>query len=70
MLGLEDYLLSVVSLLPDEKRKDTAIRLRTRLLQSLALQQAPPSTLPYVGLTPAADANVRALIDESWGQTL
>ena len=63
-LGAEDYLLSVVSLLPAEEQKAQAIRLRRQLQDQQGLVQV---GLPYVGLTEKADASARSAIDETWG---
>ena len=97
-IGAEDYLLSVVSLLPPEIRKERAIALRGALMKQVErhragkervggpavenlsslvtyLEHRPPTAScqeedpvqPYPGLTEAADAAARAVIDETWG---
>lgn len=111
ILGAEDYLLSVVSMLPEAERKEASVRIRTRLMAQMARRQAgrqrpvgpelkcTPGIVTwlehrpeketetddgpvhlqydvcasghcfkYEGLTPAADAQARAVIDETWGQ--
>ena len=40
IIGAEDYLLSVVSLLPEAQRKEAAIDIRTRLMELVARRQA------------------------------
>ena len=112
ILGTEDYLLSVVSALPEEERGGRVNRIRKELLEQMqrrragrvhaggpALESTPAVVTylahrdplepshpagaanarydvcagehgwQYTGLTPAADAGVRALIDETWGKT-
>ena len=112
ILGAEDYLLSVISLLPPGQRRQEVISIRRSLTERMArrregrlrtggpelvntpelvtyLEHRPPGIgteqdspvhgrydvcasehgYRYEGLTPAADANARAVIDESWGQT-
>ena len=112
ILGLEDYLLSVVSALPEDTRECQVNRIRKALLEQMQRRQAghaltggpalesTPALVTYLthretidpeplagpvharydvcagehgwqyeGLTPAAGANVRALIDETWGKT-
>ena len=111
-LGLEDYLLSVVSAFPKEMQKDKALEVRTFVMQALQrrkegkkveegpavgctpqlvtyLEHREASTAPessimhldfdvcasehcavYEGLSPSADADARAVIDQTWGQTL
>ena len=64
ILGTEDYLLSVVSLLPREQQKEKACMLRKALLKGEKIQEA------YIGLTEKADSAARAAIDETWGQIL
>lgn len=111
ILGTEDYLLSVVSLLPEAARREKAISIRGWLLTQMERRQAghPAPTGPhlentpevvtwlehrppvapqapeepvhmhfdvcasghcqrYIGLTPAADSQARAVIDETWGK--
>ena len=111
-VGLEDYLLSVISLLPENRRREEVVALRRSLIGQMArrregrirtggpelmntpevvtylehrspvarkAQESPLHSLydvcafahchRYEGLTPAADANARAVIDETWGQT-
>ena len=113
ILWAEDYLLSVISLLPEDSRRSRVLQIRTDLMAQMARRQAgkqctggpslvstpgvvtwlehrPPVSLdlsagpvhnhydvcagehcyPYIGLNPAADAAARAVIDETWGQTL
>ena len=112
ILGTEDYLLSVVSALPENERSGRVNAIRKELLEQMKRRQAgrihvggpaldsTPSVITYLthretiepevvagpahtrydvcasehgwlyeGLTPAADASVRALIDETWGKT-
>ena len=113
ILGVEDYLLSVVSLLPEGRRREESVALRRSLAEQMArrreghthisgpelvntpevitwLEHRPREGRPapgagpvhahydvcasehchrYEGLTPAADAGVRSIIDETWGQT-
>lgn len=112
ILGAEDYLLSVVSLLPEERRREESVAIRRSLMAQMArrreglkqvsgpelvntpevitwLEHRPREERPsqegpvhahydvcasehchrYEGLTPAADAGARAVIDETWGQT-
>ncbi|MBP3257402.1 MAG: DUF4922 domain-containing protein [Bacteroidales bacterium] len=64
ILGAEDYLLSIVSLMPHAQQKEKAFRLRKALMKGEKLRE------PYIGLTPKADAAARATIDETWGQIL
>ena len=64
ILGTEDYLLSIISLMPPQEQKNSAFRLRKALMKGESLQE------PYIGLTPMADAAARAVIDETWGQIL
>ena len=64
MLGAEDYLLSIISLLPPQVQRQEAIRLRRELIGQKGLVQGGPS---YVGLTEKADASARSAIDETWG---
>ncbi len=64
-LGLEDYLLGVVSLLPEEGRREAAIALRRSLQGREEVSAGGPR---YIGLTPGADAAARTVIDETWGQ--
>lgn len=64
ILGTEDYLLSVVSLMPPQEQKERALALRKALLKGERI------TDPYIGLTEKADAAARAAIDETWGQIL
>ena len=64
ILGAEDYLLSVVSLLPPKEQKERALALRKALFQGEKIQE------PYIGLTDKADSAARAAIDETWGQVL
>ena len=64
ILGTEDYLLSIISLMPPQEQKNSAFRLRKALMKGESLQE------PYIGLTPRADATARAVIDETWGQIL
>jgi hypothetical protein len=40
VIGAEDYLLSVVSLLPETQRKEAAITIRTRLMERIAHRKA------------------------------
>lgn len=40
LIGMEDYLLSVVSLLPEEERKEQAVAIRTRLMELMARREA------------------------------
>ena len=40
VIGAEDYLLSVVSLLPETQRKEAAVAIRTRLMESVARRKA------------------------------
>ena len=111
ILGVEDYLLSVVSLLPEASRREKAISIRGWLLTQMECRRAghPAPTGPhlentpevvtwlehrpprasqadgepvhthfdvcasghcqrYIGLTPAADSQARAVIDETWGR--
>ena len=109
LLGAEDYLLSVVSLLPEDRRREEAVAIRRRLMDRVAcrgrshilgpelvntpevitwLEHRPSGErsaadapvhahydvcatghcFRYEGLTPAADAHARAMIDETWGQ--
>lgn len=111
ILGAEDYLLSVISLLPEASRKEQAVAIRTWLMDQMARRQAgirhvegpqldsTPGVVTwlehrscpcpvqedgpvhadfdvcadahcreYRGLTPAADAAARSVIDETWGQ--
>ena len=111
-LGAEDYLLSVVSALPESERSGRVTDIRRELLAQMQRRQArkthtggpafdsTPALVTYLahkeiietepvagpaharydvcagehgwqyeGLTPAADAQVRALIDETWGKT-
>ena len=112
ILGVEDYLLSVISALPEDQRSGQVIRIRGELLEQMRRRKAgkasgggpalnsTPAVVTYLthketteteplagasharydvcagehgwqyeGLTPAADAHVRALIDETWGKT-
>ena len=112
ILGAEDYLLSVVSLLPEERRREESVAIRRSLMAQMVrrregrkqvsgpelvntpevitwLEHRPREERPsqegpvhahydvcasehchrYEGLTPAADAGARAVIDETWGQT-
>ena len=112
ILGAEDYLLSVISLLPESVRKEQALSARRALLEQMSLRRrgiehihgpnldSTPGVITwlehrpaegplqedepvhehydvcadghcrrYVGLTPAADAQARSVIDETWGQT-
>ena len=112
ILGAEDYLLSVVSALPDDERGGQVTAIRRGLMEQMQRRQTrksitggpslsgtpelvtylthretlapePPAGpvharydvcagehgWQYEGLTPAADAVVRALIDETWGKT-
>ena len=64
ILGMEDYLLSVVSLMPPQEQKERALALRKALLRGEKISD------PYIGLTEKADSAARAAIDETWGQTL
>lgn len=64
VIGAEDYLLSVVSLLPREGLNEEAVRLRTALMRGGRLEER------YVGLTEMADVKAREAIDETWGKTL
>ena len=64
ILGAEDYLLSVVSLFPHEEQKEKALALRKALLEGEKIKD------PYIGLSEKADSFARAVIDETWGQTL
>ena len=64
ILGMEDYLLSVVSLMPEEEQKERALALRKALLDGEKI------SCPYIGLTEKAGPAARAAIDQTWGQTL
>lgn len=64
MIGAEDYLLSVVSLLPRDGIKEAAKALRTAVFNGEKL------SLPYIGLGEKADTAAREAIDETWGETL
>ena len=66
-LGMEDYLLSVVSQLPREQQRAQAILFR-RSFTHLMPVYVPEQRQPYIGLTEKADAAARAAIDETWGQ--
>jgi hypothetical protein len=64
ILGMEDYLLSVISLMPPQEQKERALALRKALLKGEKISD------PYIGLTEKADSAARAAIDETWGQIL
>ena len=64
ILGMEDYLLSVVSLMPPQEQKERAFALRKALLKGERISYS------YIGLTEKADSAARAAIDETWGQIL
>ena len=64
ILGMEDYLLSIVSLMPPAEQKERALALRKALLKGEKIPD------PYIGLSEKADSAARAAIDETWGQTL
>jgi ATP adenylyltransferase/5',5'''-P-1,P-4-tetraphosphate phosphorylase II len=64
ILGMEDYLLSVVSLMPTQEQKEKALALRKALFKGEKISD------PYIGLTEKADSAARAAIDETWGQIL
>ena len=64
ILGAEDYLLSVVSQFPHGEQKEKALALRKALLEGEKIRD------PYTGLSEKADSHARAVIDETWGQTL
>ena len=64
ILGMEDYLLSVVSLMPPQEQKERAFALRKALLKGEKISYS------YIGLTEKADSAARAAIDETWGQIL
>ena len=64
ILGVEDYLLSIVSLMPREVQKEKALALRGALLKGEKISD------PYIGLSEKADSAARSAIDETWGQTL
>ena len=66
-LGMEDYLLSVVSQFPREQQRAQAILIR-RSFTHLMPVYVPEQRQPYIGLTEKADAAARAAIDETWGQ--
>ena len=66
-LGMEDYLLSVVSQLPREQQRAQAILFRRSFTQLMPVY-VPEQRQPYIGLTEKADAAARAAIDETWGQ--
>ncbi len=66
-LGMEDYLLSVVSQFPREQQRAQAILIR-RSFTHLMPVYVPEQRQPYIGLTEKTDAAARAAIDETWGQ--
>ena len=110
ILGAEDYLLSVISLLPEASRKEQSVAIRTTLMDRMARRHAGRAVVGgptlvstpgvvtwvehrevsataeegpvharfdvcacehcqrYVGLSAAADAQARSVIDETWGE--
>ena len=66
LLGAEDWLLSVISLVPAAQQRPEAVRRRRWLYERM--EAGIIRCQDYIGLTDKADAAARAAVDETWGK--